>query len=375
MHPDIENLLLLQQADKEIRRLLDEIAELPRRVAAIETKLAGTKGQLEKARAAVKADEATRRKHETTIQDQRTKISKYRDQALDVKTNEQYKALMHEISFAEQEIRTTEDSILELMVAAEKREGEVKAAELEMKAETAEIEKEKAAAHERTAEDEVQLAAWRTKREGQRGSIDPDLLAHYERVSKFRGSGIAEVRGQKCQACQVMLRPQSYNELLSGERLVCDSCQRILYYDPSHETPADAHAPSRPRRHRPKLDAPQAWYYRADFAEAGEVFICMTNVGDQSSRRVFDVHSGRLIGDVLIREGNYRQAFPENITGAIRLNGNWPEQEMESWGAEIPSLALDSLVYDLAAARTEMSAHPSKKHGTAEEVPTEQAAS
>jgi len=58
---EIENLLRLQEADKEIRRLQDEIAEFPKRVAAIELKLAGTKAQLEKAQANAKADEAARR--------------------------------------------------------------------------------------------------------------------------------------------------------------------------------------------------------------------------------------------------------------------------------------------------------------------------
>ena len=71
MLPDIENLLKLQDVDKEIRRLQDEVAELPKRVAVIEQKLAGTKAQLEKAQAAVKADEAARRKYETTINDLR----------------------------------------------------------------------------------------------------------------------------------------------------------------------------------------------------------------------------------------------------------------------------------------------------------------
>ncbi|HEY7351987.1 MAG TPA: hypothetical protein VH596_04385, partial [Terriglobales bacterium] len=104
MSPEIEHLISLQRTDREIQRLKAEIAELPRRVAAIEEKLAGTKAGLEKARAAVKGDEAARRKYETAITDLRQKISKYRDQSLDVKTNEQYKALLHEIQFAEQEI-------------------------------------------------------------------------------------------------------------------------------------------------------------------------------------------------------------------------------------------------------------------------------
>ena len=67
MLPDIENLLKLQEADKQIRRLQDEIAELPKRVAVIEQKLAGTKTQLEKAQGAIKADEASRRKYDTTL--------------------------------------------------------------------------------------------------------------------------------------------------------------------------------------------------------------------------------------------------------------------------------------------------------------------
>src|SRR6202166_2995585 len=164
MLPEIENLLHLQEADKEIRPLQDEFAEFPKRVAVIERKLAGTQAQLEKAQTAVKADEATRRKYDTAITDLRGKISKYRDQSLDVKTNDQYKALLHEIQFAEKEIAATEDKILELMLNADARDKEVKAAQAELKAETAEIEKEKADARLRTAEDEKQLAEWRPKR-------------------------------------------------------------------------------------------------------------------------------------------------------------------------------------------------------------------
>src|SRR5712672_527507 len=165
MLPDIEKLLQLQVADKEIRKLQEEIAALPKRVAVIEQKLAGTKAQLEKARSAAKGDETNRKKFEAAIKDLQGKISKYRDQSLEVKTNEQYKALLHEIQFAEQEIGANEDKILELMVNAETREKEVKAAEAELKEETADIEKEKKIAHDRTAEDEKELAEWNAKRE------------------------------------------------------------------------------------------------------------------------------------------------------------------------------------------------------------------
>jgi hypothetical protein len=375
MLPDIENLLRLAEADKEIRRFEDEIAELPKRVAAIEQKLAGTKAQLEKAQAAVKADDAARRKHETSITDLRAKISKYRDQSLEVKTNDQYKALLHEIQFAEKEIAVTEDKILELMVDADTRADEVKAAQAELKAEAAEIEKEKEQARRRTAEDEKQLAEWRGKRDQLRAAIDADLLRRYERVSKFRGSGLAEVREHKCMGCQVMLRPQIYNEVRSGQHVVvCDSCQRILYLSPAEKRVEPKPVVHRPRRHHPKIDAPQAWYYRAEYGDAGEVYVCLNNAGTQASRRIYEIHTGRMVGDILIREGDYRQAFPEDITGAIRLNGDWPEEELDAWGTEAPMVVLDSLLADLEAARYEMSARAAKSQAPAA-VPSEQAAS
>jgi uncharacterized protein len=376
MLPEIENLLHLQEADKEIRRLQDEIAELPKRVAAIEHKLADTKLQLEKAQAAVKADEGARRKFETNITDLRGRISKYRDQSLDVKTNEQYKALLHEIQFTEKEIAATEDKILELMVNADARDKEVKAAQAELKAEAAEIEKEKEEARKRTAEDEKQLTEWRGKRNQMRAGVNEDLLRHYERVAKFRGSGISEVRDHKCMACQVMLRPQIYNDVRTGQQtVVCDSCQRVLYFNPANEMQALEPEHKRSRRHHPKIDAPQAWYYRQEYAEAGEVLLCLNNAHGQASRRVFDMGTGRLIGDILIREGDYRHAFPEDITGAIRLNGGWSEAEMETWGTEMPMTALDSLHIDLEAARYEMSSRTSAKSEMPAAVPTQHVAS
>ena len=241
MNSDLQNLIALSQADEHIARLEAENAELPRRVAAIEKKLAGTTAQLEAAKKAIADDAAEKRKQESAIQDQQGKISKYREQQLAVKTNDQYKALTHEIQFAEQAIGKAEDRILELMVDQEEREKTLKAAEAELKEETAEIEKEKTAARERTAQDEAELKQLRAQRDQLRAAVDDSYLMHYDRVVKLRRNAIAGARDQKCLACNVMLRPQTYNELLVGEKLItCDSCGRILYYEAPAEAPAAA---------------------------------------------------------------------------------------------------------------------------------------
>ncbi len=364
MHADLETLLKLQDVDKEILRLNDEVAALPKRVAAIEAKLAGTKAQLEAARAAVKADEAAKKKFDAANLDLQQKISKYRDQMLAVKTNEQYKALQHEIDFAQQEIQANEDKVLELMLDADAKAAQVKAAESELKAEAAEIEEEKKIAHDKTAEDEKLLAEWSAKRNGLRASVPGDWLAHYERIAKARKTGISEARDSKCLTCQMTLRPQVFAEVRAGNKLIaCESCSRILYFRPVEKTPEEIASSAPKKRSKPKADAAQAWYYRESYGGHEEVFLCFINSeanGDgaipRSQRRIYDAHTGRSPQGNEIRPGNYREVFSEDLAGALRLNGSWKEAELDEYGNELPMIVLDPLQRDLALAHREAGA-------------------
>ncbi len=241
MNADLEKLIELEKIDREIGRLSDEVAALPKRVALIEEKLAGDKAKVEQAKAAIKTNEANRRKYEADIQGFQQKIIKYRGQSTSVKTNDEYRALMHEVAFAEKEISGTEDKILELMVSLESEEKSLKAAEVDLKAEVAAVEKEKNEARARTAEDEKLLRGLNQKRDELRTGVGDSNLAHYDRVLRARKFAIAEARDSKCQACFVMIRPQTWQELTTNEQIItCSSCGRILFYDPAHEprTPA-----------------------------------------------------------------------------------------------------------------------------------------
>src|SRR5215510_2414246 len=238
MNSDLQNLIALEKVDRETVRLNDEVSTLPKRIAEIEHKLSDAKAQVEQAKNAIRMQDSRRRQYESEIQSLQSKISKFRDQSLDVKTNEQYKALMHEIQFAEQEIRKNEDKILEIMEGNELLERQVKATESELKSQSAAVEKEKAEARILTEQDEKKLAELKTERVRLREGISEGALATYDRIVRARKTGLAEARSQLCGACHVMLRPQTWNELKGGEKLItCESCGRILYFDPAHEPP------------------------------------------------------------------------------------------------------------------------------------------
>jgi predicted nucleic acid-binding Zn-ribbon protein len=244
MTSDLTNLIELQQIDSQIAGLRAEIAALPKHVAEIETKLAGSKARVESTLAAAKADEGARRKHESDIQDQQQKISKYRDQSLNVKTNHEYRALMDEIKFAEEKIAASEDKILEIMVAADSRKESLKKAEVELKADTAENEREKEEARQRTAVDEAALAELTTRRNELRTGVSENALRHYDRLLTTRGTSLSPVyENQLCSACSVMLRPQVFQEVMTNEQfMTCDYCKRILYYIPPPPKPEDKKA-------------------------------------------------------------------------------------------------------------------------------------
>ena len=255
MNADLQSLIELEKIDRESARLSEEIAALPKRVAAIEAKLADDKAKVENARTAIKNNEAARRKLEADIQAFQQKIIKYREQSSSVKTNDEYRALMHEVEFAERQISGCEDKILELMISLEAAEKALKSAEADLKTEAAEVEKEKAEARTRTADDEKLLKELERKRAGLRSGVGDSPLAHYDRVMRQRKSAIAEARTQMCQACFVMLRPQVWQELKTNDQIItCSSCGRILYYDPEHEPPA----PEQPKKKKSRAAEPEA---------------------------------------------------------------------------------------------------------------------
>jgi uncharacterized protein len=233
MNADLEKLVRLHQAESHLRQLDSEIAELPRLRQELEERLARDRARLDGARAALDESQKTRRQLETEVQDLEGKRSRYKGQLMDVKTNKEYTAMLHEIEGVEREISSREDRILEEMERAETLQGEVRREEADFRQVEATAATEKADLDGR----ETRLAGQRARQVEERDAIAasvPEQPLHlYQRIAGFRGSGVAEARDGMCQTCHVKLRLQMWVELRHNETLQqCPSCQRILYYEP-----------------------------------------------------------------------------------------------------------------------------------------------
>ncbi|HYL35879.1 MAG TPA: C4-type zinc ribbon domain-containing protein [Bryobacteraceae bacterium] len=234
MTGEMEHVTRLQSLDLKIAELEREVATLPKHIARIERALDSHLRRLEADQAALAANQKERKRLEDDVKTETLKISKLKDQMLGAKTNEQYRAFQHEIEFCEAAIRKAEDRVLDLMSEAEPLDGNVKRAEAALKAEKQQVEAEKTRARERTAVDQKQLEQLQAERKGVVSTLKPPVYSAYERIrKKWHGVAVAEVTDGRCSACQILLRPQFFQDLRHADQLMqCESCGRILYYNP-----------------------------------------------------------------------------------------------------------------------------------------------
>jgi predicted nucleic acid-binding Zn-ribbon protein len=234
MTGEMEQVTRLQSLDLRIAEFEREIATLPKHIAEIERALDSHLRRLEADRAALAANQKERKRLEDDGKVEAQKISKLKDQMLGAKTNEQYRAFQHEIDFCAAAIRKADDRILELMSEAEPLDVNVKSAEAALKEEQKQVEAEKARARERTAAVQKQLDQGKAERKTLVATVKPQTYSTYERVrKKWRGSAVAEALGGRCSACQILLRPQFFQDLRNSQQMMqCESCGRILFYNP-----------------------------------------------------------------------------------------------------------------------------------------------
>jgi predicted nucleic acid-binding Zn-ribbon protein len=235
MPPDLKLVIHLQDLDNRIGELQREINTLPKHIAQIERALESHLRKLEADRAALAGNQRERKAQDAAIQAQEQKTSHLKTQMMEAKTNEQYRAFQKEIDFCQKDIRKAEDRILVLMEESEPLEANVKLAEIALQEEKRKVESEKAEARQRTSDDQQALTALRADRESVVVDVKPGVYSSYERLrAKRRGLAVAEAIEGRCSACHMALRLQFYQELRisTDEVMFCESCGRILFYNP-----------------------------------------------------------------------------------------------------------------------------------------------
>ena len=237
MNPDLEKLVRLHHVESDLKRVESELAAIPRLRQEIEDRLARDRSHLDAAKAALDGSQKARKQNEASVQDLETKRSKYKGQLMEVKTNKEYTAVLHEIEGVERDIKAREDVILEEMEKSEALAQDVKREEADFKAVEADAKREKADLEARGEALQGEGQRLAKERDLVAASVPEESLALYRRVAKQRGSGMAEALDGMCQACHVRMRVQIWVEGRRNEPIFqCESCSRIFFYEPPPPT-------------------------------------------------------------------------------------------------------------------------------------------
>jgi predicted nucleic acid-binding Zn-ribbon protein len=241
MNSDLQHLIRLQQLDLDIESARRRIAEIPSVQTALDARLAERQAAVAAIKQRLAENQTTRRATEAEVASLQTRLSKYKGQLMEVKTNKEYQAMQKEIATAEEAVRSLEDRILEQMEEAETLGRELKVAEAALKAQQDDIVRERKRLEEEAAALQQRTGDTASTRAALAKELSPTALRLFEHVSRQRkGLAVAEARDGICTVCHVRLRPQVFNEVRRNESLIqCESCLRILYFSPATAPTAD----------------------------------------------------------------------------------------------------------------------------------------
>jgi predicted nucleic acid-binding Zn-ribbon protein len=246
VHADLERLIALQRLDTAAEAARKKLADEPERDKAFDARLDTARQRVATAKERLTDNQNARRAIEKEVAVHQGRLSKFREQAMAVKTNQEYHAIQHEIAHAQAEIKKHEDAMLERMLEADDLTAGVKKAESELAAEQKAIDADRKVMKTEHGELQRALETMGAERAAIVGALDKQVLLTFEQVAKKRhGVAVAEAKDGICTICHVRLRPQIFNTVRRNESIIqCDSCNRILYFVPAPAAAAPAVDPS-----------------------------------------------------------------------------------------------------------------------------------
>ncbi len=230
---DLSKLLALQESDTKRLALEQQLAAAPREIAAVEAKIAAEKAAIEAAKSEWHGLESKKKLLEVEIKTAEGKAAKYRTQQLEVRKNDEYKALTHEIELTEAQIGGFEEEELKVMFSIDEAKKRFAAAEAELKQNIAGHEGKIRKLREHETQLKGDLAATQAEVAARRPEVPPAQLKIYDRVAVRPGHPVCvPVNGGRCGGCHLKVPPHVASAARTGSEIAtCDQCGRIVYWE------------------------------------------------------------------------------------------------------------------------------------------------
>ena len=234
MEINFESLIRLQNLDELIQEISQFLDSIPSQFGFIDDQIAKSSQIVADAKNELSANQKKRRDLESDVSAKKALIDKYRIQLNDVKTNKEYTSLLKETEDVESEFGMLEEEIITEMLSADDLEAGIKTAEKKAETAKSKLHKEKEDLQKKNEEQETETKKLKGEREILIPTIPSAQMKLYSNIfRKCPGTALSPVTDDFCSMCQIRIRPQVLNELISQKEIIlCENCGRILYWNP-----------------------------------------------------------------------------------------------------------------------------------------------
>jgi len=231
VHPELEQLLVLQDRQQKIKQIQTEVETLPLQKKSLEAQLAASVAGVEALKQKARKVEMDRKKLELDVGTRNESISRLKTQQYQTRKNDEFQAIGHEIERYENEIRKIEDEELELMIEADKLRADLGVEEKKAATVKESVTRQTADLEAKSKTLESRLEELTKERAEIAGKIDEDLLGRFERLFKSKGDAVVvPLEHEVCTGCHMKVTTQTAHRAKAGKEIVsCDNCGRILY--------------------------------------------------------------------------------------------------------------------------------------------------
>jgi predicted nucleic acid-binding Zn-ribbon protein len=231
VHPDLEQLLVLQDRQQKIKQIQTEVETLPLQRKNLEEQLAASVAGVETLKQKARQVEMDRKKLELDVGTRTETISRLKTQQYQTRKNDEFQAIGHEIERYENEIRKIEDDELELMVEADKVKADLGVEEKKSASVKESVARQTANLEAKSKTLQSRLEELTKERAEIAGKIDEDLLSRFEGLFKSKGDAVVvALEHEVCTGCHMKVTTQTAHRVKAGKEIVsCENCGRILY--------------------------------------------------------------------------------------------------------------------------------------------------
>ncbi|MCK4352535.1 hypothetical protein KAW65_03910 [candidate division WOR-3 bacterium] len=233
MQEEAKTLWRLQKLDIKISQLESRKESIPFKIQQFNKNLQIKEQELQEKHKAFQEFTERRRQLEIEIEELRDKARRYKSQLIQVKTNKEYQALLHEINTEETKISAYEEEIIDILGQSDELSEKLGKLKKDFEKTKEESLKHNKALQAELSEVTNTLTIKKNEQVNLAKKVNPVILSKYKQIQKSRnGIGIVGVSGSVCKGCNAILPPQFVAEIRKGDRiLTCEQCGRILVWE------------------------------------------------------------------------------------------------------------------------------------------------